>query len=60
MPPYAHLLLLLQSFSAVARGILVTVKSFNKKKASAKSFSQEFDVTRIRPRLGGLPHLGKT
>ena len=60
MLSYAYLLLLLQSFSAVARGILVTVKSFNKKKASTKSFSHEFDVTRIRPRLGGLPHLGKT
>ena len=50
---YTHLLLLLQ----LSVQWLSIVNFNNDGKPPAKWILSEFDVPRIRPRLGGLPHL---
>ena len=51
---YTHLLLLLQP--SVPRLSIVT---FNNDVKQPKWNLREFDVSRLGPRLGGLPHLGR-
>ena len=51
---YTHLLLLLQPSVLWLSNSIVT---FNNSKPPPKRILREFDVSRIRPQLGGLPHL---